>query len=466
MKKVAIYVRVSTLEQAESGYSIGEQIAKLEKYCDLHDYVIYETYKDGGFSGSNIDRPAITQLIQHANEKRFEAVIVYKLDRLSRSQKDTLYLIEDVFLKNNIDFMSMNENFDTSSAFGKAMIGILSVFAQLEREQIRERMQLGKLGRAKSGKAMNWVKPPLGYDLIEDKLVINDFQANIVRRVFSEYIGGLSKSKLMEKLNDEGHLGKAKPWSKTTLTQVLKNKTYIGLVNYKDQYFQGNHEAIISIEDFNKAQYIMEKRQRALGGKRPYEGRHILTSVLRCAKCGAGMEIKASNAMIEKGTERYACLNKKRTKKMKTPPKAHQICDSVTLRRTDLEEAVLNEISLVQNDQEYYKSLHTEEKNTFDEKGAKKELLAIEKKIKKLNDLYLNDLITLENLKDQTADLKNTKQTILEQIENNHEETPALNITQIPNIFTLTKEEQKNVISTFISSVDVDESTLQIHWTF
>ena len=152
--KVAIYVRVSTTSQVDEGYSIDEQKAKLTSYCDIKDWNIYEIYTDGGFSGSNTERPALEQLIRDAKGKLFDTVLVYKLDRLSRSQKDTLYLIEDVFLENDIEFVSLLENFDTSTPFGKAMIGLLSVFAQLEREQIKERMQLGKLGRAKSGKSM------------------------------------------------------------------------------------------------------------------------------------------------------------------------------------------------------------------------------------------------------------------------------------------------------------------------
>lgn len=149
--KVAIYVRVSTTSQLEEGYSIDEQKAKLTSYCDIKDWNIYEIYTDGGFSGSNTERPALEQLIRDAERKKFDTVLVYKLDRLSRSQKDTLFLIEDVFIKNGIEFLSLQENFDTSTPFGKAMIGLLSVFAQLEREQIKERMQLGKLGRAKAG---------------------------------------------------------------------------------------------------------------------------------------------------------------------------------------------------------------------------------------------------------------------------------------------------------------------------
>ena len=154
INKVAIYVRVSTTSQAEEGYSIEEQIDKLESYCKIKDWTVYKVYTDGGFSGSNTERPALERLIKDADRKKFDTVLVYKLDRLSRSQKDTLFLIEDVFIKNGIEFLSLQENFDTSTPFGKAMIGLLSVFAQLEREQIKERMQLGKLGRAKAGKSM------------------------------------------------------------------------------------------------------------------------------------------------------------------------------------------------------------------------------------------------------------------------------------------------------------------------
>mgnify|MGYP000469398269 FL=1 len=162
MNKVAIYVRVSTTNQAEEGYSIEEQIDKLKAYCMIKDWSVYDVYVDAGFSGSNIKRPAIQKLIKDTKRKVFDTVLVYKLDRLSRSQKDTLYLPVYVFLENKIDFVSLLENFDTSTAFGKAMVGILSVFAQLDREQIKERMQLGKLGRAKSGKPMMWAKVAYG----------------------------------------------------------------------------------------------------------------------------------------------------------------------------------------------------------------------------------------------------------------------------------------------------------------
>ena len=164
MKNVAIYVRVSTQEQAAEGYSIQEQAERLTKYCEAHGWNITKVYTDPGFSGANRDRPALQLLCSDVKKNMFDTVLVYKLDRLSRSQKDTLYITEDVFLKNQIAFVSMLENFDTGTPFGRAMIGILSVFAQLERDQIRERSQMGHDARAKEGYFHGGGYAPSGYN--------------------------------------------------------------------------------------------------------------------------------------------------------------------------------------------------------------------------------------------------------------------------------------------------------------
>lgn len=124
MKRAAIYIRVSTQEQAQEGYSVGEQKERLISYCKAQDWLIADIYVDGGFTGSNLNRPGMQKLIAETN--KFDVVLVYKLDRLSRSQRDTLYLIEEIFLPNDVDFVSMQESFDTSTPFGKAMIGTFS----------------------------------------------------------------------------------------------------------------------------------------------------------------------------------------------------------------------------------------------------------------------------------------------------------------------------------------------------
>ena len=132
MKRVAIYIRVSTSKQ-EEGYSIPIQKDRLIAYCRAKDWVISGMFIDPGHSGSSLDRPGLTALCDGVKAGKYDVVLVYKLDRLSRSQKDTLYLIEDVFTKHDTAFVSMQESFDTSTVFGVAMVGILSVFAQMER---------------------------------------------------------------------------------------------------------------------------------------------------------------------------------------------------------------------------------------------------------------------------------------------------------------------------------------------
>ena len=144
MKKIAaIYIRVSTDIQAEEGYSIEAQKEQLTAYCVSKGIKNYDYYIDGGWSGSNIDRPEMQRLIKDVKDDKISHVIVYKLDRLSRSQKDTLYLIEDVFNPHNVDFVSLNESMDTSTPMGRLMLGILSAFAQLERENIAHRLNRG-----------------------------------------------------------------------------------------------------------------------------------------------------------------------------------------------------------------------------------------------------------------------------------------------------------------------------------
>ena len=139
---IALYERVSTEKQDREGHSIPEQKERLEKYCSVYGWKDFAHYTDAGFSGAKTDRPALNKLLEDIEKGRVKKVLVYKLDRLSRSQKDTLWLIEDKMLANDCDFVSISENFDTSTPLGRAMIGILAVFAQLEREQIKERMSM------------------------------------------------------------------------------------------------------------------------------------------------------------------------------------------------------------------------------------------------------------------------------------------------------------------------------------
>lgn len=481
-KKVAIYVRVSTLEQAESGYSIGEQIDKLKKFADIKEWQVYDVYEDGGFSGSNTTRPALERMINDAKRKLFDTVLVYKLDRLSRSQKDTLFLIEDVFKVNNIDFVSLNENFDTSTAFGTAMIGILSVFAQLEREQIRERMKLGLVGRAKSGKAMGWHMTPFGYtyDKKSGNFIIDEVAAGVVKMIFDDYLSGISITKLRDKLNSEGHIGKDRNWSYRTLRQTLDNPTYTGVVKYDGKTFPGNHEPILTSETFQSVQYELDIRQKQAylknNNSRPFQSKYILSGIAKCGYCGAPLVSILGNKRKD-GTRllKYQCANR-------IIRKAHPVttyndnkqCDSGFYMMQNIEAYVINSISELQtNPQKIQEIIKLDnDQPVIDTLYLESELAKISSRLKKLSDLYMSDLMTLDDLKNRTKELKQTRKNIEAKIfseENKHGHTKSdIFRSRIDgnNITELDYDQQSMLAKSLIRKVSVTNETIEISWDF
>lgn len=476
MHKVAIYVRVSTTSQADEGYSIDEQKAKLTSYCEIKDWNIYDIYTDGGFSGSNTERPALEQLIRDANRKLFDTVLVYKLDRLSRSQKDTLYLIEDVFLENNIEFVSLLENFDTSTPFGKAMIGLLSVFAQLEREQIKERMQLGKLGRAKSGKSMQWAKTSYGYDYIKETgtLSVNPYQALIVRKMFEWYLSGMSITKLRDALNEQ--YGQDKEWNYRTVRVILSNPVYCGYNQFKGQIFPGAHEPIISEEDFNKTQEEIKTRQRTAAQRfnpRPFQAKYMLSGIAQCGYCSAPLAIKLG--MVRKdGTRlvKYEC-KQRHPRKIKgvTVYNNNEKCDSGFYFKDDIEHFVLTEISKLQTDSDYIDKLFSNtDKETIDRASYQKQIDKLTAKISRLNDLYIDDRISLEELQKRSSDFMAERSALEKELDADtslkavERKKDIRRVLDTKDIFTLDYGQQKAIARALISKVRVTSESIVILW--
>ena len=474
--KVAIYVRVSTTNQAEEGYSIDEQKAKLTSYCDIKDWNIYEIYTDGGFSGSNTERPALEKLIRDAERKLFDTVLVYKLDRLSRSQKDTLFLIEDVFIKNGIEFLSLQENFDTSTPFGKAMIGLLSVFAQLEREQIKERMQLGKLGRAKSGKSMMWGRTSYGYDYQKETgtLDINPAQSLVVKYIFERYLAGRSITKLRDDLNEK--YPKEISWNYRAVRGILSNPVYCGYNQYKGQLFPGEHEPIISEDVYKRTQEELKIRQRTAAEKtnpRPFQAKYMLSGLAQCGYCGA--PLKLLMGMVRKdGTRfiRYECHQRHpRKTKGVTVYNNNVKCDSGFYEKDALENYVLTEISKLQDDTGYLDKIFSgDNAETIDRESYKKQIEELSKKLSRLNDLYIDDRITLEELQDKSAEFISMRATLETELEND----PALRrdkrkadmreLLNAEKVFSMDYERQKILVRGIINKVQVTADKVVIRW--
>ena len=260
-KKVAIYVRVSSLDQAKDGYSLAAQERTLRKYCSDKGYSIYSLYADEGISGKDmVHRPSIQKLMRDAEEKKFDIVLFWALSRFTRSVSDlyqTVYKLNQL----NIDLVSYTEAFDTSTPFGRATIGILGVFAQLERELTSERVSFALNEKFEQNKyTPSYMK---GYIKKNGKLQIIKKEAECIELCFNSYIETQSLSETARILNHAGYRGKrGKKFSANSVKVILKNKTYVGYISFKKEEKSGIHECIISAETFNKTQDILKRRKR------------------------------------------------------------------------------------------------------------------------------------------------------------------------------------------------------------
>lgn len=339
MKRVAIYIRVSTAKQDLEGFSIPMQKERLIAYCKAKGWVIAGVFVDPGHSGSSLDRPGMTALIEAVEAGKYDIVLVYKLDRLSRSQKDTLFLIEDIFMANKVDFVSMQESFDTSTIFGRAMVGILSVFAQMERETITERTMMGRTGRAEEGLWHGGGTPPLGFNYIDGELVVDPTEAEQIRDIYGMYADGYSVTEITRRM--EGRTTKHGDWSHTgTVCNVLDNPLYAGYIHFDGVFAKGQHTAIVP-EALNNR--VKARRKRLRRAESSGDSAYLLTGLIYCDLCGA----RYFPNRRPNGTVVYSCHS--RAKKNKSMVK-NPCCKAPHIPVADLDAQVEAEVLRLANE--------------------------------------------------------------------------------------------------------------------
>ncbi len=244
--KVAIYARVSTEEQAKEGLSIDAQIDKCKSFCNARDWKIFKIYKDAGYSAGSLNRPALELLMRDANEQKFDIILVYKIDRFSRNLKDLIMILDELKQK-HINFTSVTEQIDTTSAMGEAFFQIIGVFAQLERGMVRERVELSFDRKIKFGEYL--ARAPFGYVYQNKKLVIDKENADKVKEIFEMWARDINYKEISKKFNIPP----------STLYQIIKNPVYLGKIKYRGQLYKGNHPAIINQDLFDRANKIIKK---------------------------------------------------------------------------------------------------------------------------------------------------------------------------------------------------------------
>lgn len=264
MQRVAIYARVSTQEQAENGNSLEFQIEKLKAYCQLHEFKIVGEYVDAGVSGAKSERPALNKLKKDID--KIDIVLIYKLDRLSRSIKDTMNLIEDLFKPNNVDLISLSENFDTSQAMGMATIGMLSTFAQLERETIKERMMAGKQQAVKNGKYLSMA--PFGYIKKDGQLIKDEQTKDCVEFIFKKMLEGNSLNEMVKLLEANGY-DNIKKWEQAFIGRIVKSVVYCGHMEALGILVKNTHEPYITEEEQQQIiDMLTDRKSHSSKGKR------------------------------------------------------------------------------------------------------------------------------------------------------------------------------------------------------
>ena len=303
--RAAIYCRKSTSQGLDQQFnSLDAQREAAENYIASQRHenwvALSDRYDDGGFSGGNTDRPALTRLLADVERGQINTIVVYRLDRLSRSLVD-FGRIHEFLEKRGVSLVSVTESINTTTPQGRMMVNVLLSFAQYERELIGERTR-DKMSAARRRGRWTGGMPPLGYDTAPEggRILINKDEAEQVRAIFDLYVEHTSLIKVVEELNRRGSRQKSwttktgkyrqgQPWTKNAAHRLLTDPLVAGMMKLGAETFPGEHDAIVPKPLFKKVQRILEANRN--DGGAPHRNRHgfLLRGLLRCSACNAAM---------------------------------------------------------------------------------------------------------------------------------------------------------------------------------
>ena len=350
--RCAIYTRKSTSEGLESDFNTLDAQREAAEYFILAMAgegweALPQHYDDGGFTGANTDRPALKRLLADIEAGLVDCVVVYKVDRLSRSLMDFAKLLA-LFDKKDITFVSTTQNFNTTNSMGRLTLNILLSFAQFEREMIAERTRDKMAAARKRGK---WLgsQPPLGYfgDRKKKKLVVIEEEAEQVRTIFQIYLRLGSISAVALHLNDLGWLKKLHrtktgkeigggEWRDKDVHLLLRNATYLGKVNFKGKLYEGEHDAIVGEELFYSVQQQLSSRACGRGKRSSRNPKYLLQGIFYCGLCSERITTTAARGRSGKHYRYYICSKRGR--------KGGEGCTHPRLAANEVEQLVVGRV--------------------------------------------------------------------------------------------------------------------------
>lgn len=410
----ALYIRVSTEEQGKEGFSIDAQKSLLLRKSDEANYTINDIYIDDGYSAKDMKRPQLQRVFEDIKKKKVDVVLFWRLDRLTRNSKNFQWMRE-FFEKNNAGFISATENIDTTSAQGRFVLELSVSLAQLERETTAERVYFAMEERHRQG-LRNGAVAPFGYDIADGKLIINPLEAAVVRRIFDMYKDNHGGLAIAKQFNREKVPFKNK-WNYTTIYYIVTNPVYIGKLRWNNRKASGkhtgneiiidsDHEPIVTEDEYNYVQHLRMRRNRE--GK-VASSDYPFTGVLRCGRCGYAM-IGGSRPTKAGRKRYYKCLGRFN----------YGVCNMPIIAEESITDAFLRTL---EHDTDTFESLvvvtgeiaATEEETMIEQ--IQSELESIQKRKKKWQVAYANDVITLEELREHTSEDAHREEYLKKQLE-------------------------------------------------
>lgn len=400
--RCAIYTRKSCEEGLELEFnSLHAQRESAEAFIVSQQHEGWvcnpELYDDGGFSGGSLERPALGRLIADIDAGKVDCVVVYKVDRLSRSLMDFSRIME-TFDKHHVSFVSVTQQFNTTHSMGRLTLNILLSFAQFEREIIGERIRDKIAAQRRKGK---WAggHPVLGYDVDRStpnsKLVINPQEANQVREMFNLYLKLESLTPVVQELAERDWCNKkwktksgmqrgGRPFDKPALHAFLTNPIYVGKIKHKELMFDGEHEAIIDQKTFDEVQAMLKAHGRGQGNGLTNKYGALLKGLVYCGACNKSMV----HTMANRGTKRYryyTCL--------KAIKNGWSSCPSKSLPAAELESAVIDQIRCIATDERLIRDVVKQSKKTVET-----ELAELQRQVKNYNKQLARDHAEIQRI--------------------------------------------------------------------
>ncbi len=355
--RCAVYTRKSTDEGLDMDFnSLDAQREAGEAYIKSQAgqgwVLLDDRFDDGGFTGGNLDRPALKRLLAAVEAGRVDCIVIYKVDRLSRSLLDFTRLVE-LFDKHGVSLVSVTQPINTRDSAGRLMLNVLLSFAQFEREMVSDRTRDKMAASRRKGK---WTggRPVLGYDVVDKKLVVNEAEAEMVREIFALYLTMKSLSAVAEELNRRGwvvktHEGKGGwragggPFTKNHVNHLLAHPIYTGRVRFQGEIYPGEHPPIVDEQTFQKVQDLMAKNAQTSGSQVKNRYGFLLRGLVRCTACNAPLIPSASR----KGTKvyrYYVCSG--------AAKKGHRTCPCPQVQAQKLEDIIVQQIRVIGSDLE------------------------------------------------------------------------------------------------------------------